>query len=476
MSTERSLTDDRVSVQTDGIGVLKEFKPAEFSVPVIRYVIVSNRGETVSIRLSDDVPEDFPMKGIRFHPEYEKDNWSKNGSQEIAFECTIDPGEEVETIYAVQVTDPAEVEAFLSGPEIAQIRPEQTDLELDSETETVDGTTVDEVDAGDAEEMENLIPGDSSDATDRNDDQRTDSATSLDGSSSGSTGNADQAEGESDVGLDTDINFDDVDTDVDFDGIDDNEFSSDGSENDDFSIDLDGTPDSMLDTDHHDRTAETGWDASQSTSGGLSGLTTGSDSDVTVEVDWTDLPPHLRKELVQEMTSDIEFSIPLEKIVKEAVKQRVDALFESIDEESLQEAIQAGLSDNTDDGATLGPPTPNGRGIDTQSNAADEIDSITLIINGERYSFEDGETFGRRDEPWLRDLIEAAGDEDHVSYISSHHVEFSIEDGDAYVEDVSRNGTSLNNTDLDGDKERLTDGDVLRLAGVVAVGVKLDDR
>ncbi|SFR92387.1 FHA domain-containing protein [Halomicrobium zhouii] len=99
-------------------------------------------------------------------------------------------------------------------------------------------------------------------------------------------------------------------------------------------------------------------------------------------------------------------------------------------------------------------------------------EEITLVVNGESYTFGDGDTFGREDEEWLEDLVVAGGGADALSYISSEHVEFAIEDDGVYVTDVSRNGTLLNSTKMEGGTEQVSDGDFLTLAGRAEVEVQ----
>lgn len=115
--------------------------------------------------------------------------------------------------------------------------------------------------------------------------------------------------------------------------------------------------------------------------------------------------------------------------------------------------------------------------VDDTEVAADEPavgvpTEITLVVDGEEYVFGDGDTFGRRDEPWLDDLIAAADGHEEIPYVSSEHVEFSIEDDGAYVTDLSRNGTKLNGRELDGDEARLSDGDRLVFADRAKVHVR----
>lgn len=107
-------------------------------------------------------------------------------------------------------------------------------------------------------------------------------------------------------------------------------------------------------------------------------------------------------------------------------------------------------------------------------DAADETPStVTLVVNGESYTFGDGDTFGRQDEAWLQDLVEAAGGTDEVSYVSGDHLEFTVEDDGVHVTDISTNGTALNGSELDGGSAKLEDGDTLELAERVEIDVRL---
>lgn len=108
-----------------------------------------------------------------------------------------------------------------------------------------------------------------------------------------------------------------------------------------------------------------------------------------------------------------------------------------------------------------------------ESEPASVPDAVTLVVNDEEYDFEDGDSFGRRDDGWLQDLVEVSGGSDEVSYVSSEHLEFSFEDDGVFVVDVSRNGTSLNGTSLDGGKAKLSDGDTLTLAERAEIDVEL---
>lgn len=110
-----------------------------------------------------------------------------------------------------------------------------------------------------------------------------------------------------------------------------------------------------------------------------------------------------------------------------------------------------------------------------ETDGADEAvpQTVTLRVAGESYAFGDGETFGRQDEEWLEDLVTAAGGSDGVAYVSSEHLEFAVEDDGVYAVDVSRNGTTLNGTELDGGEAKLEDGDTLELAERAEIDVEL---
>ncbi|AGB16493.1 FHA domain-containing protein [Halovivax ruber XH-70] len=112
---------------------------------------------------------------------------------------------------------------------------------------------------------------------------------------------------------------------------------------------------------------------------------------------------------------------------------------------------------------------------EADDGADDEADSapVTLSFGGESYDFDDGDTFGRQDEPWLETLVDESGGSDDVAYISSDHLTFSVDEDGVTVTDTSRNGTALNGEDLDGDEAELEDGDTLTLAERAELTVEL---
>ncbi|SDR17519.1 double zinc ribbon domain-containing protein [Natronobacterium texcoconense] len=118
-------------------------------------------------------------------------------------------------------------------------------------------------------------------------------------------------------------------------------------------------------------------------------------------------------------------------------------------------------------------PIREGEESADDASTADVPEEVTLVINGEEYTFGDGDTFGRQDGEWLEDLVEASGGRDEVTYVSSEHLEFSVEDDGIYAVDVSTNGTRHNGTEIDGTSAKLEDGDSLELADRAELEVSL---
>lgn len=141
------------------------------------------------------------------------------------------------------------------------------------------------------------------------------------------------------------------------------------------------------------------------------------------------------------------------------------------DESTADDAAPEDDAETADDE----PEDDSGDEADADDDDAADTEPITLVIGDESYGFGDGDTFGRQDEAWLEDLVAEAGGSDDVAYISSDHLEFSVDEDGATVRDTSRNGTKLNGTELDGDETELADGDTLELAERAEITVELAD-
>ena len=108
--------DRTVSVSDDDVRVEKSFARDEFPVPVIKFRLVSESDDPVHVRLVDQIPEDFPMEGVGFHPDYESDNWTAYRDHRVEYERSLDPGESTVTVYGIRLDDSSDVAGFLDEP------------------------------------------------------------------------------------------------------------------------------------------------------------------------------------------------------------------------------------------------------------------------------------------------------------------------------------------------------------------------
>ncbi|MDF9744681.1 double zinc ribbon domain-containing protein [Natrinema salsiterrestre] len=144
------------------------------------------------------------------------------------------------------------------------------------------------------------------------------------------------------------------------------------------------------------------------------------------------------------------------------------------DEEAADEAVDDEIGDDEADDADDETADDDASDDEASDDDADDVPTeVTLEIDGEPYTFGDGDVFGRRDEEWLADLVSASGGREEARYLSGEHLEFAVEDDGVYVTDVSTNGTKRNGTAMDGSEEKLEDGDTLELAGRAEIDVKL---
>jgi len=140
---------ERVSVSSDGVTVDKRFEEDEFPVPAIAFEIRSDRSESVTITIVDEVPEDVAVEDLGFHPEYGSEHWTID-EERITFEREMDPDSEYTTVYGIRATGTEDVEKFLTEPVIESVDPP---LEEDD-----DDVVVDE---GSSDVVRDVISGDS---------------------------------------------------------------------------------------------------------------------------------------------------------------------------------------------------------------------------------------------------------------------------------------------------------------------------
>lgn len=141
------MTDDEPGSRTvtaGGISVEKSFEDDRFPVPAIRFVIRSDREERTEVRLTDSIPEEIPMEHIGFHPDYESEHWTAYKNHRVRFEHTIEPGEEITTVYGIRDHDGIDPDSFLDEPSIALPDTEETAVGFADDVEAMISETLDE--------------------------------------------------------------------------------------------------------------------------------------------------------------------------------------------------------------------------------------------------------------------------------------------------------------------------------------------
>ncbi|WP_299268410.1 hypothetical protein [Halorientalis sp.] len=113
---------EEVTVTSNGVTVIKTFEADAFPVPAIAFRINSDRTESVTVRLVDDVPENVAVEDLGFHPEYGSEYWTIE-DDEITFERDVEAEEQYTTVYGIRATGTDNVEQFLTEPEIAEVDP-----------------------------------------------------------------------------------------------------------------------------------------------------------------------------------------------------------------------------------------------------------------------------------------------------------------------------------------------------------------
>ena len=113
---------ERMTVASDGVTVTKRFEEDEFPVPAIAFEFSSDRDETVTVRLSDRVPENVAVEDLGFHPEYGSEYWTID-EKTITFERDLEPNAEYTTVYGIRATGTDDVEQFLTEPVIEEVDP-----------------------------------------------------------------------------------------------------------------------------------------------------------------------------------------------------------------------------------------------------------------------------------------------------------------------------------------------------------------
>jgi peptidoglycan hydrolase CwlO-like protein len=127
---------DETVVESDGVTVSKFFNAEDFPVPAVAFDVSSSRDDPVELRIVDEIPDEFGIDQIGFHPEYGSEHWTASGDGVVRFEREIEAGETFTTVYGVRMEDGQDETPFLSAPTVQidgediddVVPPESTDV------------------------------------------------------------------------------------------------------------------------------------------------------------------------------------------------------------------------------------------------------------------------------------------------------------------------------------------------------------
>ncbi len=149
-----------VTSSASGVTVEKSFDGEEFAVPAIKFEIASERDEAVSVRITDRIPDDFPMDNVGFHPEFENDNWTAYKDHRVQFERVLDAGETLTTVYGIRLSNWQEAEQFLRPPMVDAVGASE-EREASDDEEVADNTITDIVSEDSSQVVRDVIAGES---------------------------------------------------------------------------------------------------------------------------------------------------------------------------------------------------------------------------------------------------------------------------------------------------------------------------
>ena len=179
---------EKVTVTSDGVAVIKRFEEDEFPVPAIAFDFESDRDESVTVTLSDTVPDGIEVEDLGFHPEYGSEFWTID-DETITFERELEAGGSYTTVYGIRATGSDDVEQFLTEPTVESVDPPLPEDESSSAGDIIpetDDNVVKDAITGDGE-----IPG----LEDEDDEDEEVATLELNDPNSSETGESDAAGG-----------------------------------------------------------------------------------------------------------------------------------------------------------------------------------------------------------------------------------------------------------------------------------------
>ncbi|WP_121821995.1 hypothetical protein [Halostella salina] len=113
-----------VESSRDGVWVRKAFDADRFSSPVVVFRVESLRNDPVTVTVSEPIPSAVPTDAVKFHPEFEPENWRATGDRTVEYERHLDAGEKVTTLYAATVDPETARRVLMDPPTIAAVTPD----------------------------------------------------------------------------------------------------------------------------------------------------------------------------------------------------------------------------------------------------------------------------------------------------------------------------------------------------------------
>jgi len=90
-------------------------------MPMVAYVLASERDDPVVVRLLERVPDRVDRSDVGLHDDYGGDHW-RVGYDGVEFERTLDPDERIRTGFCVDCAA-GTADAFYVAPSIEDVRP-----------------------------------------------------------------------------------------------------------------------------------------------------------------------------------------------------------------------------------------------------------------------------------------------------------------------------------------------------------------
>lgn len=110
--TVAEVEDGYVAVRKSVLDLARE------NIVGIKLAIRSEADTPVAIRLAEEFPGHVSMSDIQAHPSYYPERWTvSEGRHLMTFESELHPGESIETLYGVRVTD-GDMEPFVGEPSL----------------------------------------------------------------------------------------------------------------------------------------------------------------------------------------------------------------------------------------------------------------------------------------------------------------------------------------------------------------------